>query len=338
MMSRKMIRNVLATAGLALLAAPAAFAVFAEASNGRAAAFLEEVRAAQDRLRFQGRKVVAFHDGTVVLDVRADRPGRARVEVVSRPPGRRGFSWPGRGPRGRFADPALIAENYRLESVGSGTLAGREADRYSLRPRRPGRAAYEFAVDRSTRFLLAFRAVTADGATLYDSRFESVEFNQPARPESSAPKPSTPARPSQEKPRRVVRERVTEDELRGAMPFTVWRPRWIPEGFRLRALERYVIRDLGEAVMGTWTDGMATIFVVQTDASNPAWELFRGLYLGLPEAPSPAAAGAGAVAHRMRHPGGAILNLTLEGTELLIGGQIDPSELEEMAKRMVKID
>ncbi|HTF56523.1 MAG TPA: sigma-E factor regulatory protein RseB domain-containing protein [Planctomycetota bacterium] len=337
MMSRRMVRNVLATAGIALLAAPAAFAVLAEASHGRDAAFLEEVRAAQDRVRFQGRKVVAFHDGTAILDVRADRPGRLHVETVQRPAGRRGFGWPGRGPRGRFADPALIAENYRLDPRGRETLAGREADRFALRPRRPGRAAYEFAVDRSTRFLLAFRAVAADGTTLYDSRFESIEFNPAARPEASAPKPSTPTGPKQERPRRVIRQRVTEEELRGAMPFTVWRPAWVPEGFRLRALERYVIRDLGEAVMGTWSDGMASIFVVQADASNPAWELFRGLYLGLPEAPA-AAAGTDIVAHRMRHPGGAVLNLTLEGTELLIGGQIDPSELEEMAKRLVKID
>lgn len=334
----KRFRNILAIAGLTLVAAPAALAVFAEASHGRDAAFLEDVRAAQDRVRFQGRKTVTFRDGSAVFDVRSDRPGRVHYEPVSRSPGRRGSFWPGRGSRGRFSDPTLIAENYRLDARGVETLAGREADRFSLRPRRPGRAAYEFAVDRSTRFLLAFRAVAADGTTLYDSRFESIEFNPAARSETSAPKPSSPAGPKQEKPRRVIRQRVTEEELRGAMPFTVWRPAWIPEGFRLRALERYVIRDLGEAVHGTWTDGMSTIFVVQTDATNPAWGLFRGLYLGLPEAPATASDGAGAVAHRMRHPGGAILNLTLEGTELLVGGQIDPSELEEMAKRLVKID
>jgi len=333
-----MIRNVLVTAGLALIAGPAAFAVFAEASHGRAAAFLEEVRAAQDRVRFQGRKTVAYRDGSIVLDLRADRPGRVHVESIQRPPGRRASGWAGRGSRGRFADPVLISENYRLESAGSQTLAGREADRFTLRPRRPGRAAYEFSIDHATRFLLAFRAVAADGTVLHDARFDSIEFNPAPRPETSAPKQAAPVRSSQDKPRRVIRQRVTEEELRGAMPFTVWRPGWIPEGFRLRALERYVIRDLGEAILGTWSDGMTTIFVVQADGSNPAWELFRGLYLGLPEAPVPAAAGAGAVAHRIRHPGGAILDLTLEGTEILIGGQIDPSELEAMAERLVKID
>src|SRR5258705_148427 len=183
----KRARNILAVAGLILLAAPAALAVFSEASHNRDAAFLEEVRAAQDRVRFQGRKTVAFHDGTVILDVRADRPGRTRVEIVQRPAGRRGSGWPGRGSRGRFADPALIAENYRLDARGRETLAGREADRFALRPRRPGRAAYEFAVDHATRVLLAFRAVAADGTTLYDSRFESIEFNPSTRPETSAP-------------------------------------------------------------------------------------------------------------------------------------------------------
>ncbi len=334
--STKPLRGVLSAAAVALIAAPAAFAFLAEASHDRTASFLEEIRAAQERIRFAGRKTVDYPDGQAVLDVRADRPGRVHVDPVSRPAGRRAAPWPGRGPRGRFGDPALIAENYRLEARGSEMLAGRDADRYALVPRHAGRASYEFAVDRQNRFLLAYRAVAVDGATLYDARYESIAFDPPRRVEAEAAKPVAP-KPAQDRTRRVLRERVTEEDLRGAMPFAVWRPAWVPPGFKLRSLERYVIRDLGEAVLARWSDGMAGIYVVQTGAANPAWELFRGAYLQLPEAPPPASEAGGPVAWRMRHPGGAVLDLTLEGTEILIGGQVDPDELKKMADHLRNI-
>jgi hypothetical protein len=331
----KTVRNALAAAGIALIAAPAAFAFLSEASHDRTAAFLEEVRAAQDRVRYAGRKIVENPDGATVLDLRADRPGRVHVEVVSRPEGRRAGSWPGRGARGRFSDPALIAENYRLELLARESLAGRDAERYALLPRRPGRASYEFAVDRQNRFILAFRAVTADGKRLYDGRFESIAFDPPPPAEEKPAKPAV-NRPAQERPHRVVRSRVTEKELRGAMDFTVWQPRWVPPGFKPRTLEWYKIPNMGEAVLARWSDGMVGIHVIQTAADNPSWELFRGAYLGLPESP-PSSASGGPVAWRMRHPGGALLDLTLEGTEVLIGGQIDPDELKKMADHLRNI-
>ena len=349
-MNRKHLRSVLAVAGVALLAAPAAFAFLAEASHDRTAAFLEEVRAAQDRPRFAGRKVVESAEGPTVLDVRADRPGRVHVDVVSRlrgeensasaaqarPAGRRSGSWPGRGPRGRFTDPSLIAENYRLEARGPENIAGRDADRYALVPRHAGRASYEFAIDRRNRFMLAFRAVARDGGRLYDARYESILFDPPPRAEAEPAKPAV-ARPPQDRPRRVSREAVTESDLRRAMPFAVWSPGWAPAGFKRRSLERFKIRDLGEAVFSWWSDGMAGIYVVQTEAANPAWELFRGAYLGLPETPPPSASG-GPVAWRMRHPGGAVLDLELEGTEVLIGGQVEPDELKKMADHLRNIE
>jgi hypothetical protein len=122
------------------------------------------------------------------------------------------------------------------------------------------------------------------------------------------------------------------------MDFPVWQPRWTPPGFRLKSLERYVIPNMGEAIMARWSDGMAGIHVIQTAAGNPAWELFRGNYLGLPETPPTSAEAGGPVAWRMRTPGGALLDLTLDGTEILIGGQIEPDELKKMADHLRNID
>ena len=327
------LRRVLIGAAVAFLAAPAAFAFFAEAERDRAVALLESVRAAQERVRYAGRKVVETPEGTTVLDFRADRPGRPRVESVSRPAGRRTHGWTGRGVRGRFSDPALIAENYRLESRGSHLVAGRDAERYALTPRHKGRASYELSVDRQTRLLLAFRSTGDGGARIYETRFESIEFDPPA----AEPKAPRTASPRSESPRRVVRERVTVDDLRKAMDFKVWMPSWTPPGFKLKSLERYAIQGFGEAVLARWSDGMTGFHIVQTDATNAAWELFRGAYLGLPETP-PASADGGPVAWRMRHAGGTLLDLTLDGTEILIGGQVDPADLKKMADHLGNIE
>jgi len=332
---KKIARTVLILGGFVLLAAPIGLGLFAEASKSRSAALLEDIRAAQDRVRYQGRRVLTAPESTSVLDIHFDRPGRVKVDPVVRPstPARKGFlTGAGRGPRGRFSDPTLILENYRLEPRTPGTIAGRPADQYVLSPRHAGRASYEFAVDSKTRFLLAFRAVGTDGAALYDSRFESIDFDPPPLPES-APKAEAPKQA--ERVRRVMRTRVAEADLRGVLPFTAWKPSWLPDGFRRRALDHYRIRDLGDSLMDTYTDGMTSIFVVQVGVSNPAWRLFRD-FLGLPAGPEQETGEV--VAHRIRHGAGTILDLTLEGTEVLIGGQVDPAELERIANGLVRMD
>jgi hypothetical protein len=330
------LRSVLVIGGFALIAAPIGASLLAEASNNRSVALLEEIRAAQERVRFQGRRVMTTPESTSVIDIHFDRPGRVKIEPVGKPPSgaRRGFHLPGagRGPRGRFSDPALILENYRLESRGAAAVAGRPADRYALLPRHAGRASYEFAVDQKTRFLLSFRAGAPDGAALYESRYESITFDPPALPEP----PQKPEAPKQgERVRRVLRTRVAESDLRGVLPFAAWKPSWLPAGFRRRALDHYRIRDLGDSVMDSYTDGMTSLFLVQTGVANPAWRLFRD-FLGLPAGPE--GAEGDVVAHRIRHGSGTILDLTLEGTEVLIGGQVDPADLERIANSLVRLD
>lgn len=332
----KTVRTILVLGGFALLAAPIGASLIAEASNNRSVALLEEIRAAQERTRFQGRRVMTTPDSTSAIDIHVDRPGRVKIEPVGKPPSgaRRGFHLPGvgRGPRGRFSDPALIVENYRLESRGGDTVAGRSADRYALLPRHAGRASYEFAVDRKTRFLLSFRAVGPDGAARYESRFESIAFDPPPLPEAA---PKTEAPKQGDRVRRVLRTRVTEADLRGVLPFPAWKPSWLPAGFRRRALDHYIIRDLGDSVMDSYSDGMTSLFVVQTGVANPAWRLFRE-YLGLPAGPE--GAEGDVVAHRIRHGSGTILDLTLEGTEVLIGGQVDPADMEGIANGLVRMN
>lgn len=340
MMRRKNLRPALMAGAVVLLAAPAAFAFFAEAAQDRATSVLEVVRASQERVRFAGRKIVETPEGSAVVDLRADRPGRVHVENVDRSSGRRGRTWAGGGPRGRFSDPSLIAQNYRLDARGSEKIAGRKADRYALLPRHSGRASYEFAVDRENRFLLAFRAVGSDGSRIYDARFESIVFDPAPKPvEKPVKAPGTKS--VQERPRRATRERLTEQDLRGplrgTLSFTVWQPRWTPPGFKLKSFDRYVIPNMGDVVLARWTDGMAGIHVIQTEASNTAWELFRGAYLGLPESPPLASKEGGPVAWRMRHAGGVLLDLTLDGTEVLIGGQAEPDELKKMADHLRNI-
>src|SRR5262245_1634584 len=127
MLARKPIRNLLTVLAIAIVVAPAAYAFWTEAAGkfdrDRAAALLAEIRGAQD-VRFMGHKVLESPEGSVVVDLRADKPGRVHADVVSRT-GKRGHSGFGRGSRGRFSDPELIAQNYRLDARGTEWIAGR---------------------------------------------------------------------------------------------------------------------------------------------------------------------------------------------------------------------
>ncbi len=328
-------RRLLAAVALAVLSVPLGFGLAAEVADDRSAAWLAEVRDAEERVPHQGRRAVTLpeEDGTqeLLLDVDARRPGSPRVSpagpapaALPKPVRWMGFlrgAVEGSGGRrpGRFSDPDLIVRNYRLVRAGRGEVAGRPVERARLEPRHPGRATYELAVDRDTRLPLAFRATSAAGRLLYDTRFESVSF----------PRPEAPSAPKARSFHAIDRTPVAEDDLRGLTTFEAHRPAWLPPGFVRTRLEIWRLRNFGESLLGVYGDGMTSLYVAQVDVTNPGWRLFRA-YLGLGDLPGPAEDGALEV-HRIRHAGGTILDLALDGTEILVGGQLEASELERVA-------
>lgn len=352
-MSRR--RTLLSVAAFGLLAAPIATALISDVAIERDTAWLETVRQAEERCSYRGRRVVTTKpdEGRTVLDIDATSGGRPRVSLVARrlPDGREvpytretsghgasgrwlGFlrgaveASTGRGRRGRFSDPALVLRNYRLVRRGDATVAGRRVEEAVLLPRHPGRASYRLSVDGATRFPLAFTATSPDGAVLYDSRFEEVAFD-PA-----------PAPPSRRTPRAhahhdsLSRTPVEESELPGLTPFIAWTPGRLPAGFRRVSLEIWRIRHFGESLLGVYSDGMTQIFISQVSVADPAWRVVRG-YLGLGELQT--GAPGETVVNRIRHPGGTVLDLSLGGTEIFIGGQLDPAELERVAAGMKRV-
>lgn len=348
-------RPLLTVLAFGLVAAPIAAALISDVALERDAAWLEEVRDAEERAAYRGRRLVTTQpdEGRTILDIDTTTGGRPRVSIAGRrlPDGRdvpytRDGSSPhnssgrwlgflrgaveaaaGRGRRVRFSDPDLVLRNYRLARQGGGTLAGRDVEFAALIPRHRGRASYRVAVDRQTRYPLAFTATSADGTVLYDSRFEEVSF-APASPRSSRRSSRLHAHYDS-----MTRTPVEDSELPGLTPFIAWTPGWLPPGFRRVSLESWRIRHFGESLLGVYSDGMTHLFISQVGMADPAWRVVRG-YLGLGELQ--AGAPGETVVNRIRHPGGTVLDLSLGGTEIFIGGQLDPAELERVAANLRK--
>lgn len=330
------LRTIVAGLAFAAVAAPIGLAVVREERLRDAAELLEDIRTSDERVGYEGIRTVEIRLGdgpaTIRLEVRREpgsRPVIKRLGPEGEAPRARGLGFL-RGPaaRARFSDPDLILRNYRLEPDGGDRVAGREADRFRLVPLHRGRPSYECAVDREHRFMLTFRAVSPDGTDLYGSSFESIRFI-PAGPSKRRGEP-------RRRGGRLVRQPVRPEDLRGAMDFEVWFPSWLPPGFQRRSLDLLRIPGEGEAVVDVYSDGMTALILVQVSADNASWRFFRGL-IGLDDFARPSEAASETVVRRVRHPsGGVLLDLTLEGTDVQIFGQIDPVEMERVAAYLVK--
>ncbi|MBI4566012.1 MAG: hypothetical protein HY716_15100 [Planctomycetes bacterium] len=336
------VRTALTAVAWALLAGPIALGFLAEARNSRALALLEEIRAAEEHLAYQGRRTIRTREPDGVhsrkIDVRVEPGRRIRVRPAPGEPARarRGWNPLRRRTRARISDPELILENYHVAWGEAGHVAGREVDWIRLEAKHPNRASYELAVDRQLRLPLAFRALDVQGQTMYESRFESLTLDVP--PLSEEHKPATEAEaPKRPRPfRSIERESVSENDIRGVMTFTTWKPSRLPAGYRFKSLELLRIPGSGEALIGLWSDGMTTMSLVQASSVNPSWRFFRGL-IGLEDAarePSETVE-----VRRLSHPaGGTVLDTTLGGTDVLIAGQIDSAELENVVRYLVKME
>ena len=343
------LRFGMVAAGFAVLATPIGVAMFAEAARSRTLDLLTQARRADETVDYQGRRVVSIREGdgmaTTWLDFHVVRPGY-RVTPVrhvgpdgkettpgSRSRGMQGFGYlmgaiDGSRTRvgGRFRNPSLILENYRLVSKGTLATAGRSAEQFELIPHRAGRSRYRFALDGVTRLMLAFEAVAPDGRVAYESKFESIRFD---------PDPMADPRRSSRSdkfPRSHDSVPVTQENLRALDDdFAVWRPAWLPSGFVENSSRLIHIEGFGDSLVASYSDGMTWLFVAQVQASNAAWNLFRSGYLGLGQPPPEN------TAQRILHPGGAMVSVCLEGTEVLIAGQTDPAELEKIAQYLTRI-
>lgn len=332
--------RVWAAAGaLALAAGAVAAAALSEARASRAEAILEEIDAAERRVSYEGTLLLRWDESSVLLRVRG-RGGVRRVE----PPGGRPFLLSPDGLPRLVKDAALAARRYDVIRAGREVVAGREAERIELRPRRAGRPEWVFWADAERRFPVAF-AARSEGRALFEARFESIAFP----PDVEVGEPPRPAW------LRVSREPAEPADLGRAAGGAVWAPARLPWGFERRGSEVIRLRvDLpprvAEAVRAflpgvpenleaavahlRYTDGMAEISVFQCPAESTLGRLVRRL------APPGRDDGGGGparrvTARRFADRRGAAYLMELEGTLVLVAGNLSP-EIDPGVEEMIR--
>jgi hypothetical protein len=242
---------------------------------------------------------------------------------------------PGLGASGlqsRFGDPALVDANYHLAYRGRETVAGRPADGYELVSRHEGRASYRLWVDHATRFLLQFQ-VWQSGALAFETSHRSISFGtvggarfQEGRKHDFM---------------ELSRETLQDEDLTGgAFKFATFLPSELPRGFVRRELVKVRATVMGRpftAVQATYTDGIATMMLLEFDANDALWKKIREWLAFGTEPPSPSPKGA-IVAERVTGRGGCAIKLTTQGTEIIASGQVGPVELERLVTSLKKAD
>ena len=333
--------------------------VLADARATRLEALLARIEAAEDAVPYEGVREMGGPDGGVRLRI-ASQNGRKRVEFLGfqggskpasglkRPPkvpffggGIPMFLRPGEGQwKRKVKDFELAVRNYEVVEVGRETVAGRPAEIIELRSRHEGRPDYRVAADLENRFPLRFE-VLRGGERVFETRFESIVFH-PKFAERAFDDPAP--RPSWIK---VDRQEVAREQLPSRAGFGVWLPSRLPRGFEPRGAELFRVRveapeNAREAIQSflpfglpkvdvpvthvNYTDGMAVLSVVECPADSELWKFLRKF---VPSG-GPATSGGKVVARKFADRRGAAYLMELEGTVVLVAGNVDAAVIEEI--------
>jgi hypothetical protein len=349
-------KTVLTAIAFALCAGAIGWGVLADSRTTRLEALLSEIEAAEDTVPYEGIRHLGTSADAVQLKI-SSQAGRRRVEFLgfrgsTRPPagsrrpfrvpffgGIPAFLRPGDGLwRRKIKDVELAVRNYDVRMVGRETVAGREADVIELRARHGGRASYRVAADVENRFPLEFRVIDGE-RTVFESRFQSITFHPAFGPKTFEEAP--PRRPW------VVLDRheAPVEKISRQAGYGCWLPTTLPAGFEQRGAELLRVKlDLPEGtreairaflplglprldrpvIHVNYTDGISVFSVVECPAD---WELWKFLKRFLP-AGGPPGSGGQVVARKFADAKGSAYLLELDGTVVLLAGNIAGSELE----------
>lgn len=342
----------------ALCAGAIGWSVFAEARNTRLEALLSAIDAAEDAVPYEGVREMGSGEDAVQLRI-ASQGGHRRVEFLGFRSGtkpavgiRRApkvpffggiplFLRPGEGQgRKKFKDFELAVRNYDVRSAGTETVAGRAAEVIELRARHPGRPSYRIAVDLENRFPLSYRVVDGE-RTVFETRFQSIRFHPTFGPKAFD---EPAARPQWI---RVEREEAPVERIARTAGYGLWLPGALPAGFEPRGAELLRVRfeipeGTREAIksflpMGlpsmdrpvihlNYTDGMAVFSVVECPADSELWKFVKRFV----PADGPAMSDGKVVARKFADARGSAYLLELQGTVVLVAGNVAPAELEKI--------
>lgn len=321
-------RTALIVPVFALLSGAIAWGVLAGAKEARLEAMLEEIEAAEWDVAYSGIREISAGD-TFSVRVLSAGDGRRHVEPLgtrTRRPVFAGLLRPGLVQwKERVKDYRLAVRNYDIVATGPELIAGREADGYEARPRFPGRPTFRVAADRVHRLALRFEVVGQ-----FRAEFKEIAFGPTVVPDAP------PAAPGWMK---VAKSSHSLGRISAEAGFVVWAPARLPDGFELKESE--LIRldvELPEAARKAlpfpvpkiggslahlaYTDGLAVLSVIEIDATSELWALARKFLPKAETTPS------GILARKVRGPGGWAYLLEVEGTAVLVAGNVPAEDIE----------
>lgn len=299
----------------ALLSGAIAWGVLHDAGASRLEAVLQDIEDAEWRVPYVGVRRISGAE-TFTLKIASAGDGRRRVDSV----GARPRAFPGlvHG-KERVKDYRLAVRNYEIVFLGVETVAGREAEVLEARPRHPGRPTIRVAADRVHRLALRFE-VRGEERTLFKAEFTEIDFPGAVQVvERKLPAPWL----------KIERSPLS---LAG-----VWVPSRLPAGFELRSTAQIHVRSelpaplprvSGKLAHLAYTDGLAALSVVEMPASSELWTLARRFL--------PKAGGAGLTGYRFKIPGGAACLVEIEGTAVLVAGNVTAEDVESTVRSLVR--
>jgi hypothetical protein len=167
------------------------------------------------------------------------------------------------GPSGRMPDPAAfcldlttLLRNYRARTGPSTRLLDRDARTLLVTPRIDGRPRLEIVYDAETLLPLKVKTTRHDGVPLREAVFHTLFLGDVEVGSQMGPPPEFFGR-------RVDPERADEEA-----GFPVWRPAYLPEGFRVIGCR--VSRWAGPCARLRYSDGATSFEIWQQPVLTPA--------------------------------------------------------------------
>ena len=277
------------------------------------------------------------------------------------------FLRPGRDQwKRKVKDPVLAVRNYEIAVTGRAVAAGRECEVINVRARHEGRPSYRVLADVANHFPLRYEVVSK-GQVVFETHFDEIQYH-PAMPADTF---ETRKRPDWLS---VSQEEIAADRMADAAGFAVLRPAYLPKGFELRGSELIHVRaELSKELQQTlkpflpfslpkfdasvahftYTDGIAAVAVVECSASSEFWQHLKkwvpsfaipsSATEGKPAATTvstgdpafaEATAGKQVVARKFSDRGGSAYLLEVQGTVVLVAGNVDSDEIESMIRTL----
>jgi len=166
-------------------------------------------------------------------------------------------------PSGRMPDAAAfcldldaLLENYRASEGEPGRYLDRDVRTLVVEPRLEGRPSLEILFDRETSLPLKVKTVRHDGVLLREAVFHSIFLGDREVRRSFGPSVDGMGR------------NVAPEDADEEAGFPVWRPAYVPEGFRL--VKCRVSRWMGPCVRLLYTDGVTAFELWQRPVLLPA--------------------------------------------------------------------